>query len=261
MLDIVDDNDEAEFIALKARLSDKVEGLEDTDIRNLMKTFIPPEKRSRRTKFDIWLITRPRLATLFTAAVLATIWLMAWMFVLFWITYFTEAPTIAQVFIAGLLLSTCAEAVIRRVEISPRWERYSRGILHEGEAEVTAVWALMIIFGGLFTVAIMKDFVAFPTPVEFELRPLRDCDGDKDRFKALLREYGQCQKIPNLAKEWVGMFSKNSVMIWGVFWCWLLRVAIYQRPWKSRTWGLASRYMVAFAEYEEINKMNSKEPQ
>jgi len=211
---------------------------------NLEATFIPRNKRKLRTRLDIWLISNPRWATLITAMVLAFIWLSTWMVVLFWITYFTGSPTTALVFIAGLVLSTCAEAVIRVVEMSARGERYSRGVLHEKEAEVSAIWALMIVFGGLFAVAILKDAVTLPNAIEFELKPLMACH-------EIQREFKMCPKIFGLAKSWVLMFFENKVMMGSLFWCWLLRVVIYRRPWKSRTWKLVSDYMEDYKRYEQ----------
>ncbi len=203
-------------------------GKKDTPVKAISKGGTKSEgepSQSLFTKLDLYLLHRPFVSTVATAMCLASVWLVTWLFVLFFITYFTVTSTVAKVFIAGLILSTTSEAIIRRAEMNPRWERYGRGVLHDDEIEVSAAWALAYLLGGLFLVAIIKDISTIPIEKNFSLTPL--IDGEK---------------IYGMFLRWRNLFYDSNVMMASLFWCWVLRVVIYKRPHKSRTWKLAAAH-------------------
>lgn len=203
------------------------------NINGVINKLVSPFKKTQgannlklKHKFDRFLLKNPLISTIFTASILATIWLFVWLIVLFLITFSTGSGTTAEVFLAGLILSTASEAIIRRAEISSKFERWGRGTLHEDEIEISFSWSLSIALGGVLLVILLNDILAVPEKVNWELK-----------------RSSPNQSLPEMFSCWIDLFRNSSLMTWSVVWCWVMRVIIYKRPSQTKTWEDVKKHM------------------
>ena len=178
-----------------------------------------PDTLSVFNKIDLFLLRKPLISTWLVAFCLASVWLSVWMLVLFLVTYSSGSSTSAYVLVAGLLLSTVAEAIIRLCENYWRLERWSRGTLHreiDGLNYGTAVaWVLL----GVILIILLPDLTTIQE-VDFSLQGMPK-DG----------------KLQDMLACWVLEFQKYPKMKFYIVGSLVLRTIIYKRQNRTVKWS------------------------
>ena len=185
-------------------------------------------------KVDKFFLTHPVISTFFTAMMLASMWVAVWLAVLFFLTYASKTSVTPNVLVAGLLLSTIAEGVIRVAENSPRIHRYSSGSLKRDVRSFSASAALAYLLGGILLVMLL--------PIS---------DWNHREFYLAATSDGNMQ---SMLLQWYDAFSNSKYLALGLIWCWLLRVLIYKKAHHTYEWNETKEFIEQLSDEERNAK-------